>query len=155
MSKNTLSSAHRKVDVDLYDADRFVDDELAETSADNASAVSSKETEVRGMLNKGDNKGALVRALADPPLRAKDQAVKDKAHKVVMDVLMAFKTTDIEGAVKTLSEQDVDTLMKYVYRGMAQPDDGNSAQLLQWHQKTASVGGVGSIIRVMTERHTV
>lgn len=95
-------------------------------------------------------------------------------------VLSSFKSSDIEKAVSSLDRAGVDLLMKYIYRGFERPSDNSSAVLLQWHEKVPTlphlsapavpipsafylrlsfqalaVGGVGSIIRVMTARKTV
>jgi actin related protein 2/3 complex subunit 5 len=55
--------------------------------------------------------------------------------KTVMDALLATKGADIPGIVKQLNSDQIDTLMKYVYRGMAVPEQYSSASLLQWHEK--------------------
>ncbi len=54
---------------------------------------------------------------------------------MVMKVLLSFKTSDVDGAVKSLDSTTVDTLMKYIYRGFENPTEGSSAQLLTWHEK--------------------
>ena len=48
-----------------------------------------------------------------------------------------------------------DLLMKYIYRGFESPSEGSSAQLLFWHEKVFETAGVGSIVRVMTDRKKV
>jgi actin related protein 2/3 complex subunit 5 len=50
-----------------------------------------------------------------------------------MEVLNSTKAT-IDLA-KSLSTEQQDILMKYIYRGMASPDLHNSAVLLNWHEK--------------------
>jgi len=54
-----------------------------------------------------------------------------------MKVLMAYKTSDIDSAVKALDQSKQDVLMKCVYRGFELSSDGNGygAQLLVWHDK--------------------
>jgi len=58
-----------------------------------------------------------------------------------MKVLMAYKSTDIESAVKSLDQQKQDVLMKYIYRGFELSSDGNGygAQLLVWHDKVKHI----------------
>ena len=53
----------------------------------------------------------------------------------VMKVLMAYKTNDIDAAVKALEQSKQDLLMKYIYRGFELSSDANGAQLLIWHDK--------------------
>lgn len=60
---------------------------------------------------------------------------QDKFFALVIRVLTAFKTSEIDGAVKTMSSDQIDILMKYIYRGFAEPSEKGSALLLQWHEK--------------------
>jgi len=48
-----------------------------------------------------------------------------------------------------------DLLMKYIYRGFELPSEGSSPHLLFWHEKIFETSGVGSIIRVLTDRKRV
>ena len=52
-------------------------------------------------------------------------------------VLNSTKPADITPAIKTLSSDAQDTLMKYLYKGMAMPGytDINGGVLLSWHEK--------------------
>ena len=56
-----------------------------------------------------------------------------------MRVLLSFKSSDIDAAVRTLDQNRLDTLMKYIYRGFEFPSEGSSAQLLTWHEKVISM----------------
>jgi hypothetical protein len=51
-----------------------------------------------------------------------------------------------------LTQTDVDALMKFVYRGMAEPSAEFSQSLLNWHAAIVEVAGVGPIVRAMTDR---
>uniref|UniRef100_A0A8C7JFI0 Actin-related protein 2/3 complex subunit 5 n=2 Tax=Oncorhynchus TaxID=8016 RepID=A0A8C7JFI0_ONCKI len=137
MSKNTDSNQFRKVDVDEYDENKFVDDE------DNG------ESQVGNLME------ALQAVLKNPPINTKNQNVKDRAEALVLKVLSAFKSSDIEKAVQSLDKNGVDLLMKYIYKGFEKPSENSSATLLLWHEKALSAGGVGSIVRVLTARKTV
>jgi actin related protein 2/3 complex subunit 5 len=72
-----------------------------------------------------------------------------------MSVLSAIKSTDIATALKSLNVDQMDVLMKYVYKGMAGPETYNPAILLQWHEKLVETAGLGCIVRVLTDRKTV
>ena len=58
-----------------------------------------------------------------------------------MDILNSTRTTDITPALKALSMDERDTLMKYLYRGMemgrlpSAPAPINCAVILSWHEK--------------------
>ncbi|KAL8560440.1 hypothetical protein ACOMHN_062340 [Nucella lapillus] len=138
MAKNTGASKFRKVDVDQYDEDKFDD-----------------ENEVEGDIVTGKNVEALKLVLSCAPVASKNQAVKDRAANTAVRVLTSFKASDIDKAVTSLDARSVDMLMKYIYRGFESPSDGSSAALLTWHEKTFAAGGLGCIVRVLTDRKRV
>lgn len=150
MSKTTLSDRFRKVDVDEYDENKFVDEE---DGAENQGGPD--EAEVDSLLRQSNFNGALQAVLQNPPINTKNQNVKDRAAALVVKVLSSFKSSDIEKAVSSLDKASVDLLMKYIYRGFEKPTDNSSAILLTWHEKVLAVAGVGSIVRVLTARKTV
>ncbi|XP_036939981.1 actin-related protein 2/3 complex subunit 5-like [Acanthopagrus latus] len=155
MSRNRDSTRFRKVDVDGYDENKFVDEE-----------------------DRGENQGGLDRQypltwiysspisptfgiLACVCVCACVRACMCvllhlcvRAELLVVKVLSSFKSSDTEKAVSSLDRAGVDLLMKYIYRGFEKPSDNSSAVLLQWHEKALAVGGVGSIVRVLTARKT-
>ncbi|TKC43926.1 hypothetical protein EI555_013145 [Monodon monoceros] len=155
MSKNTVSSARfRKVDVDEYDENKFVDEEdggdgQAGPDEGEVDSCLRQYPSVRlpphptrpspsygPRLRAGRNMtAALQAALKNPPINTKSQAVKDRAGSIVLKVLISFKANDIEKAVQSLDKNGVDLLMKYIYKGFESPSDNSSAMLLQWHEK--------------------
>lgn len=60
---------------------------------------------------------------------------QDRAEGLVLKVLSAFKSSDIEKGVQSLDKNGVDLLMKYIYKGFERPSENSSAVLLQWHEK--------------------
>ncbi|XP_042612216.1 actin-related protein 2/3 complex subunit 5-like protein isoform X1 [Cyprinus carpio] len=180
MAKNTLSSRFRKVDIDEFDENQFVDDHDEAADQQGPDAV-----EIDNLIRQGDMMAALHIALRNPPVNSKNPAIKvqaaltrtfqneaygaqtaqvhlsclsfsqERAQAVVLKVLTSFKSSDIEPAVKSLDKNGVDLLMKYIYKGFERPTENSSAILLQWHEKAFAVGGLGSIVRVLTARKTV
>lgn len=150
MSKPSRNTAFRKVDVDKYNEDAYEEDAAGEDNG-----TGPNDAEVTSLLAKNQNAEALKHVLSNPPLNTKNQAVKDRALATVMKVLLSFKTSEIEGAVKGLDQNSRDVLMKYIYRGFEQPSEGSSALLLVWHDKAYSVAGLGSIVRALTDRKRV
>lgn len=57
--------------------------------------------------------------------------------QTLVSILNSTKATDIPGIVKALSTDAQDTLMKYLYKGMALPEwgDVSGSVLLGWHEK--------------------
>jgi actin related protein 2/3 complex subunit 5 len=150
MSKNTGASKFRKVNVDEYDEENFQDNEDTDVSE-----VGPNENEVVNFLNQSKNVDALKAVLQNPLQGGKDKRMKDKIVQLVVRVLTAFKTSEIEKAVGALDSKGLDILMKYIYRGFEFPSEGSSAALLAWHEKAYAVGGSGCIIRVLTDRKNV
>ncbi|KAL4690003.1 hypothetical protein H8959_012794 [Pygathrix nigripes] len=153
MARNTLSSRFRRVDIDEFDENKFVDEQ--EEAAAAAAEPGPDPNEVDGLLRQGDMLRAFHAALRNSPVNTKNQAVKERAQGVVLKVLTNFKSSEIEQAVQSLDRNGVDLLMKYIYKGFEKPTENSSAVLLQWHEKALAVGGLGSIIRVLTARKTV
>lgn len=126
---------------------------------------------------KGKNVDALISVLRAAPLGCKNQQVKvtdktnfwqakelklnvpffpffflqDNALNLTLKVLLSIKSNQIEDAVGKLDRELVDVLMKYIYRGFEIPSEGSSGHLLLWHEKAYNVGGVGSIVRVLSD----
>ncbi|XP_049687601.1 actin-related protein 2/3 complex subunit 5-like protein [Harpia harpyja] len=151
MARSTLSSRFRRLDIDQYDENRFVEepDEAA------AAAETDAGPEVEALLRQGDALRAFHSALRSSPVNSKNQAMKEQAQGTMLKVLTSFKSSEIEQAVNSLDRNGIDLLMKYIYKGFEKPTENSSAILLQWHEKALAVGGLGSIVRVLTARKTV
>ncbi|KAK3594588.1 hypothetical protein CHS0354_000380 [Potamilus streckersoni] len=151
MAKNTGASKFRKVDVDQYDEEIYVEEAEQQEEGDQGPS----ESEVNTFLAQGKNAEALGVVLKNPPVGTKNQAVKDRAVQLAVRVLTTFKSSEIDPALKSLDSKSLDTLMKYIYRGFEFPTENSSAALLTWHEKTFAVGGLGAIVRVLTDRKRV
>ena len=151
MSKNTSSSQFRKIDVDSYSEDVFKEEETTENSAVNG----VDEREVSNLINSGKHSEALKVMLNNSAVNTKNSVVKDNAFQTVLQILLSIRVTEIDKVVDSLTSDQIDVLMKYIYRGFEIPSDGSSAHLLMWHQKTYDRGGVGSIVRVLTDKKRV
>lgn len=149
MANSSTNRRFRQVDVDKYNDNNFEED----TGESDAKGLN--QAEVLSLLNAGKNVEALKAVLANPPVSTKNQPVKDEALQLVLKVLMEFRSGDMDTAIRSLDQPTLDTLMKYVYRGFEIPSEGSSAQLLTWHEKVYAAGGIGCIVRVLTDRKKV
>jgi actin related protein 2/3 complex subunit 5 len=53
-----------------------------------------------------------------------------------MEVLNSARVAaEFPQLIKSLSPEEQDVLMKYLYAGMAAPEQNNSGHLLAWHEK--------------------
>lgn len=146
MAKNTGNTRFRNLNVEV---DEY-EDEMGEVEAQGPN-----EGEVQSLLAQNKNVEALKVVLDNPPVTTKNQVIKDRALQLVMKVFEVFRASEIESAVQSLSQTQTDILMKYIYRGFEIPSEGSSAQLLQWHEKAFQSGGLGCIVRVLTDRKRV
>lgn len=98
---------------------------------------------------------AVVKALENAPIEKAFVSAKNIHTQTVMEAILAVKSNDISSVLSNLSNDQLDILMKYIYKGLSIPESFNSASLLSWHEKTLELAGLGSIVRVMTDRKTV
>ena len=78
--------------------------------------------------------------------------MKQSARDLAVRILMGVKVAQIEAAVKELDKDSLDTLMKFIYAGFENPNEGSSAHLLVWHEKVFAATGLGSIVRVLADK---
>ena len=157
MTNNTNSNVFRTLDVDKYSEDIYKEDqEVSETTADDDKEVKdAHESLIESLLAAGKVSEALSRVLSSTSLGLKDSAAREANLSAVMKVMMSIKTSQIEAAVADLDNENRDILMKIIYRGFEVPSEGSSGHLLVWHEKVFAVSGVGSIVRVMTDKKNV
>lgn len=153
MSKNTASNAFRKIDVDQFNEDNFKDDELP---ADSGSGRGVSQQEVQNLLSSNKHSQALKLVLqTSPAVISTNNPAKDPTLALMIKVLTSIKASQVDGIVKELDNDQRDVLMRYIYRGFEIPAEGSSGHLLIWHEKVFEISGVGSIVRVLTDRKRV
>lgn len=76
---------------------------------------------------------------------------REQLAELILRVIFHVKSSEIEPVVNTLDLDEIDILMRFIYYGFEHPVEGSSAHLLTWHDKACNRGGVGSIVRVLTE----
>ncbi|KIX97159.1 uncharacterized protein Z520_07273 [Fonsecaea multimorphosa CBS 102226] len=185
----------RTINVDAYDPESALNFPLSTLLPANLPAPSTSSEsaqigqQVRQLLRAGDSLGALQSALETAPL-AGDEGAKQVHLTTVLEVLQGIRQSDVSRILTEMLKQPGgtalgDTLMKYIYKGMASGSgttsgkgvspqatgtgfsqiqsrnfgEGGGGQvmsvLLSWHEKLTEVVGVGGIVRVMCDRRTV
>ncbi|CDO58082.1 hypothetical protein DV451_001682 [Geotrichum candidum] len=149
----------RKLNVDQYDPSKHlsIQDLLPELPPVSDADIKARATEVRSLLSSGDYSRALAVSLSDPPYGGSED-IKNVNLQTVLDVLATIRSNNITPTVQSLSTEQRDILIKYIYKGMGSPvgqANGNGGILLTWFEKTVDITGQGAIIRYMSDRRTV
>ncbi|KAF9560340.1 actin-related protein ARPC5 [Agrocybe pediades] len=156
-----MDTAFRKINIDIYDEDVLQDSELYEADPRDPAEVLEDAKQragmVRSLLAKNDIPAALTVVLENAPYGPNVDDAKIMTLQTLLTILNTTKSADIPGVIKSLSLDTQDTLMKYLYKGMAMPGwgDVSGSVLLGWHEKLTEVAGVGCIVRTMTDRRIV
>ncbi|RWS23047.1 Actin-related protein 2/3 complex subunit 5-like protein [Leptotrombidium deliense] len=146
------TNGFRKIDVDQYNDDIFKEEESTEV----LSPVSGiDESEVQRMCQQGKYVEAVKHVIANCPLQSKNQPAKDHAFNVMMQTMSNVKASEMDKVIDALDMDEVDVVMKYIYRGFENPSEGRSGHLLVWHEKAYNKSGLGSIVRVLTDKKRV
>ncbi len=143
---------YRTVNVDAYDPESSLNFDISSVlpsslPAPSTSAESAQiAQQVRQLLRAGDSMGALQSALETAPLAGDNQA-KQVHLSTVLEVLQGIRQSDVSRILNEILRQPGgnalgDTLMKYIYKGMAIGAGGSSKGMSP--QDTGSgVDGVG------------
>jgi len=131
--------------------------DTAELDAQFESIVSDNEGTAQQALNAGRGKEAIGEVLTNSyngiRIGSKNQSLKDRNANVMMRLLTSVKEPGVKAIVDGLNEDQIDVLMKYVYRLLASGENSNI--LLKWHECAFEKGGLGCIVRAISERCTV
>jgi len=92
--------------------------------------------------------------LATAPAGSKDAAAKQTHADQVFAALDKIADSKIDLTIDAMTPDAGDVLLKYVYKGLETPSD-RTPSLLKWQAKLAEKFGVGSIVRVLSDRKTV
>ncbi|VDM34181.1 unnamed protein product [Hydatigera taeniaeformis] len=100
----------------------------------------------------GQYEEAVRMVLDNAPVNSKDVGLKEAASALILRGMSSIRTNQIDAFVGGLNQKQLDTLMKYIYRGFQKPVDITCPALLTWHEK---VWKLSSICRVLTDRQVV
>jgi actin related protein 2/3 complex, subunit 5 len=155
---DTMASSFRKIDIDAYDEDVLQESELYEPDPRDPVQVLSdtkqKAAAVRSALSRNDINAALSVVLEHAPygpnveeakvritvfsvLPSRRASCQNLNLQTLITIVNSTKSTEIPAIVKSLSQNEQDTLMKYLYKGMGLPGWGDISEsvLLGWHEK--------------------
>lgn len=143
---------YRTVNVDAYDPESSLNFDISSVlpsslPAPSTSAESAQiAQQVRQLLRAGDSIGALQSALETAPLAGDDQA-KQVHLSTVLEVLQGIRQSEVSKILNEMLKQPGgnalgDTLMKYIYKGMAS-GAGGSGKGMSPQGTGSGVDGVG------------
>ena len=122
-------------------------------SPGNALKIVLQEMPVRpkNVVDKNDSKEVQAKKMTQ---------AKDAAAKAVCSILCSIESSKLAAAIKELTDDERDTLMKFVYRGFAEREkvDGklkctyDCNLLLKAHEEITKINGNGPIIRSIHTR---
>lgn len=101
----------------------------------------------------GEPLKALRISLQNPPYATNTESVKVASCELVCRALLLIKEAEIESALASLSLDDCDVLMKYLYRALALPGKKQEhyTAMLKWHPAVLKRAGPASIVRTFAE----
>ena len=117
------------------------------------SGVNERATAVASLLDAKKFSDAMKTALANPPYGEEDQTLLNLNAKTILSVVAACKDEGVDVVIADLDEEECDTLMKYLYRFLANAQ--SSTIVLRWHQSLTDKAGKGCIMRALTDRRGI
>ncbi|KAL3231005.1 Actin-related protein 2/3 complex subunit 5 [Nakaseomyces bracarensis] len=149
----------RRIDIDAFDPEsgRLKAEDLVPPYEGGVSAadVQSRVGQLRSMASSGDIAGAVQVITTDPPYNCDEQS-KQVYLLAVLEALGQVRTMDIATIVGKLNHDQVDVLVKYLYRGMSIPEGQKQGGiLLAWLEKVTQTNGVRPIVHYLSDRRTV
>ena len=83
----------------------------------------------------GQFENAILMVLNNAPVNSKDSNLKETVAALILRGMSQMRSNNIDAFVGGLNQDQLDMLMKYIYRGFQKPVDITNAALLSWHEK--------------------
>lgn len=142
----------RTLNIDAYDPESSLNFDISSVLPSSLPAPSTSgesaqiAQQVRQLLRAGDSMGALQSALETAPLAGDEQA-KQVHLTTVLEVLQGIRQSDVSRILNDMLKQPGgsalgDTLMKYIYKGMA-TGSGGSGKGMSPQATGSGVDGLG------------
>ncbi|CAN9281887.1 unnamed protein product [Alternaria alternata] len=117
----------RTINIDALDPDSPANFDLSSLAPAvqpvSTADVQNNAQQLRQLLRGGDNEGALLGALENPPYGADDKG-KEAHLATVIEILQSIRASDMSPMLSRIygapgGTEALDVLMKYIYKGMA------------------------------------
>lgn len=133
----------------------MADDADIDTSvleAERLKQLEDREKRADAALRSGKPADALRIALENPPFASKDSSMKERSTALASRSIVALgsKDADLTAFLATLSPDEADILMKYVYACLKTAS--NSGVVLKVHALLVEKAGIGCIVRAIVDR---
>ncbi|VDK37949.1 unnamed protein product [Taenia asiatica] len=86
----------------------------------------------------GKYEEAVRTVLDNAPVNSKDVRLKEAVAALVLRGMSSIRSNQIDAFVGGLNQEQLDILMKYIYRGFDKPADITYPALLTWHEKVCA-----------------
>ena len=119
--------------------------------------VLQRSKSVQMLLSQKKNLEALKVSLQSPPVLTKNEAIKSENYTIVMNAIQSITAkSDVCSAVESLSSDENDVLIKYIYKGLETSKTSMLLSLLlEYHSQLIRVAGDGCVLRALADRKTV
>ncbi|KAL5964316.1 Actin-related protein 2/3 complex subunit 5-B [Taenia solium] len=148
MAKNTGDTRFRKLDVDNFGQSTFDEEGVDDTHLNPRDAYLF-------IFKDGKYEEAVRTVLDNAPVNSKDAGLKEAVAALILRGMSSIRSNQVGAFVDGLNQEQLDTLMKYIYRGFQKPADITYPALLTWHEKVYEKGKLSSICRVLTDKQVV
>lgn len=149
----------RRIDIDAFDPEsgRLTKEDLVPPYPHQTTLqeLQPKITQLRTLSSSGDISSAIQLATTEPPYSG-DDTTKLQYFSAVLEVLTQVRQADISNIVKSLSSEQQDVLVKYLYKGMSIPEGQKQGGiLLAWFEKLTEISGVTPVVHYLSDRRIV
>lgn len=108
------------------------------------------DAQVSGMCSGSNALGAIRAAFENGVPKTKSDECKALMTSIAGKAIGCVSDSDIGYIIGELSQDEKNTLMKYVFKCMASGE--NCGSLLKWHSALYDDGGVGILMRALVDR---
>eukprot|EP01083_Nonionella_stella_P091723 256477_1 len=109
--------------------------------------------EMESCIRSNNIRSAMRVIVEQAPAGCKNESLRARFSEKAVEVLFAIPDDQIAGYVSDMQPDEVDTLLKYVYKGFE--SGTNSKGMLSFHKACTERNGLGGIVRAFTDKRVV